>query len=179
MKEKIHPKYVECTVTCGCGEHFATRATVEKLNVEVCSKCHPFYTGKQKFVDAAGRLERFQKRFNWDDRKGQLQKDAEQAKEVRLKLVADEQAKEAKERAQRKTEKTQAKAQVKSEEAARLKAQQEAEARAAATKARIEAAAKAATEERQKQAQEKAATAAAKPAAPKPTVDKPADADKQ
>jgi large subunit ribosomal protein L31 len=63
MKSKIHPKYVPCTVTCGCGSSFVTRASVETLNVEICSSCHPFYTGKQKFVDAAGRVEKFMRRY--------------------------------------------------------------------------------------------------------------------
>jgi large subunit ribosomal protein L31 len=65
MKKDIHPKYVETTVTCGCGETFKTRSTQDKIAVEVCSKCHPFYTGKQKFVDAAGRVERFKQKFSW------------------------------------------------------------------------------------------------------------------
>lgn len=69
MKDKIHPKYVECTVTCGCGETFTTRSTREKISVDICSKCHPFYTGKEKFVDAAGRVEKFQKRFGWSKEK--------------------------------------------------------------------------------------------------------------
>lgn len=63
MKEKIHPKYVETVVTCGCGETFKTRSTKEKINVEICSKCHPFYTGKEKFVDTAGRVEKFRKKY--------------------------------------------------------------------------------------------------------------------
>ena len=63
MKEKIHPKYVECQVKCGCGNTFSTRSTQEKIHVEICSACHPFYTGKQKFVDTAGRIERFQKKY--------------------------------------------------------------------------------------------------------------------
>jgi len=63
MKKEIHPKYVETTVVCGCGETFNTRSTKSKIMVEVCSKCHPFYTGKQKFVDAAGRVERFKQRY--------------------------------------------------------------------------------------------------------------------
>jgi len=63
MKDKIHPEYVECTVTCGCGETFATRAIKNELHVEICSKCHPFYTGKQKLVDTAGRVEKFQRRY--------------------------------------------------------------------------------------------------------------------
>ena len=65
MKEGIHPRYVDCSVTCGCGNTFMTRATVPTLNVEICSNCHPFYTGKQKFVDAAGRVEKFQSRHAW------------------------------------------------------------------------------------------------------------------
>ena len=69
MKEKIHPKYVECTVTCGCGETFKTHSTIQQIRVEICSKCHPFYTGKQKFVDTAGRVEKFQKKFAWNDDK--------------------------------------------------------------------------------------------------------------
>ena len=53
MKPGIHPKYVECTVTCGCGNTFETRSTRPQIQVEVCSQCHPFYTGKQKYVDTA------------------------------------------------------------------------------------------------------------------------------
>ena len=63
MKSGIHPKYVETAVKCGCGNTFKTRSTVEKLSVEICSACHPFYTGKQKFVDTAGRIEKFQKKY--------------------------------------------------------------------------------------------------------------------
>jgi len=63
MKKKIHPKYGKCVVTCACGNTFETGSTVEKLNVEICGKCHPFFTGKQKFVDTAGRVEKFQRRY--------------------------------------------------------------------------------------------------------------------
>ena len=63
MKKDIHPDYVECTVTCGCGTTFKTRSTRPTINVEVCSRCHPFYTGKQKLLDTAGRVERFQRRY--------------------------------------------------------------------------------------------------------------------
>ena len=72
MKDKIHPKYVECTVTCGCGCTFKTRGTKPQLNVEICSQCHPFYTGAQKLVDTAGRVEKFQKKYNWDKRKAAM-----------------------------------------------------------------------------------------------------------
>ena len=63
MKAEIHPNYEECTVTCGCGNSFNTRATVKELRIEICSVCHPFYTGKQKFVDAAGRVDKFMKKY--------------------------------------------------------------------------------------------------------------------
>lgn len=63
MKEGIHPEYVETLVACGCGETFKTRSTKPKITVEICSKCHPFYTGKQRFVDSAGQIEKFQKRL--------------------------------------------------------------------------------------------------------------------
>ena len=63
MKTDIHPDYVECTVRCSCGNTFATRSTERELRVELCSECHPFYTGKQKLVDTGGRVERFQRRY--------------------------------------------------------------------------------------------------------------------
>ncbi len=64
MKAEIHPEYTEITVTCSCGETFKTRSTLgEDLTVEVCSSCHPFYTGKQKIVDSGGRVDRFKRRY--------------------------------------------------------------------------------------------------------------------
>lgn len=63
MKPNIHPEYVECTVTCGCGESFVTRSTEAQLRVDICSACHPFFTGRQKFVDTAGRIEKFMKKY--------------------------------------------------------------------------------------------------------------------
>ena len=63
MKEGIHPKYGEAVVRCVCGETFTTGSTKKELKVEICSKCHPFFTGKQKLVDAGGRVDRFKKRF--------------------------------------------------------------------------------------------------------------------
>lgn len=65
MKEKIHPAYKEIDVTCSCGNTFKTRSTMTKaLTIEVCSNCHPFYTGKQKIVDTAGRVERFRQKYS-------------------------------------------------------------------------------------------------------------------
>ena len=64
MKEKIHPKYETAKITCACGNVIETRSTVKDLKVEICSACHPFFTGKQKLVDTAGRIERFRKKYN-------------------------------------------------------------------------------------------------------------------
>jgi len=63
MKKEIHPDYKEITVTCACGNTFKTRSTAGDIQVEICSSCHPFYTGKQKYVDTAGRVEKFQKKY--------------------------------------------------------------------------------------------------------------------
>ena len=63
MKTDIHPDYVECVVHCSCCNEFVTRSTEPSLRVELCSECHPFYTGKQKLVDTGGRVERFQRRY--------------------------------------------------------------------------------------------------------------------
>ena len=76
MKADIHPKYEECTVTCGCGNKFTTRSTRKNISVEICSACHPFFTGKMKFVDTTGRVEKFQKKYNWDKRKDAKAADA-------------------------------------------------------------------------------------------------------
>jgi large subunit ribosomal protein L31 len=63
MKADIHPTYDEATVRCSCGNTFTTRSTKSDLHVELCSECHPFFTGKQKLVDSGGRVERFQRRY--------------------------------------------------------------------------------------------------------------------
>ena len=63
MKKGIHPNYQECTVTCACGETFQTGSVRKEMKVEICSKCHPFFTGKQKLVDTGGRVDRFNKRY--------------------------------------------------------------------------------------------------------------------
>ncbi len=62
MKQGIHPQYVKATVICACGNTFETRSIIPEIKVEVCSQCHPFYTGKQKIVDSEGRVERFRRR---------------------------------------------------------------------------------------------------------------------
>ncbi len=63
MKKKIHPEYFETTVTCACGNVIKTRSTSKDIRVEICSACHPFFTGKQKLIDTAGRVERFRKKY--------------------------------------------------------------------------------------------------------------------
>ena len=69
MKSGIHPEYDEATVVCGCGNKFTTRSTKKNITVEICSACHPFFTGKMKYVDTTGRVEKFQRKYNWDKRK--------------------------------------------------------------------------------------------------------------
>ena len=68
MKEGLHPDYKPTTITCACGATWETGSTKEDIHVEVCSKCHPFYTGRQKLVDTGGRVDRFKKRFNLQDK---------------------------------------------------------------------------------------------------------------
>jgi len=63
VKKDIHPEYVDCTITCACGNAIKTRATKPDIHIEICSACHPFFTGKQKFVDTEGRVERFRKKY--------------------------------------------------------------------------------------------------------------------
>ncbi|MGN0556848.1 MAG: 50S ribosomal protein L31 [Acutalibacteraceae bacterium] len=64
MKQGIHPEYDTCIVKCACGNEFETKSTKKEMRVDICSKCHPFFTGKQKLVDSGGRVDRFNKRFN-------------------------------------------------------------------------------------------------------------------
>jgi large subunit ribosomal protein L31 len=67
MKKDIHPKYEPVTITCACGNKIETRSTANITHVEICSACHPFFSGKQKLVDTAGRIERFRKKYNIKD----------------------------------------------------------------------------------------------------------------
>jgi large subunit ribosomal protein L31 len=71
VKEKIHPEYKLGTVTCACGNSWQVRSTVGDLKVEICSACHPFFTGKQKLVDSAGRVEKFRRKYNMQESKTQ------------------------------------------------------------------------------------------------------------
>ena len=68
MKENIHPKYEDATISCACGNVINTKSTKGDIRVEICSKCHPFFTGKQKLVDTGGRVDRFKKRYNLQEK---------------------------------------------------------------------------------------------------------------
>ncbi len=72
MKKKIHPEYHEVEIKCACGNVIKTRSTRKDFSVEICSSCHPFFTGQQRFVDSAGRVEKFQQKYNWEERKKEI-----------------------------------------------------------------------------------------------------------
>ena len=129
MKQGIHPEYVECTVRCTCGNTWTTRSTKSELRVDLCDKCHPFYTGQQKLVDTGGRVQRFADKFG-GAAAAQLKK-AEEAKAARAAKAAEEAAakKAAKE----------AKAAEKAKRAAEYAKKAEAEAEKAAVTAAEEA----------------------------------------
>jgi large subunit ribosomal protein L31 len=88
MKKEIHPKYTEAKVTCGCGNSFTTRSTVGNLSVEVCSNCHPFFTGQQRFLDTAGRVEKFQKKYAWNAQQAVTKATAAEKEEAKPKRKA-------------------------------------------------------------------------------------------
>jgi large subunit ribosomal protein L31 len=79
MKEGIHPEYKTASVTCACGNSFTTRSTLDSIHVEICSRCHPFFTGRQKLVDTAGRVERFRRKYEGQKGKGGKAKAAKAA----------------------------------------------------------------------------------------------------
>lgn len=80
MKKNLHPEYKTCTVTCACGNTFETRSTQEKMHLDICSQCHPFYTGKQKLVDTAGRVEQYLRKF---EKTKQIREDKEKKQSVK------------------------------------------------------------------------------------------------
>ena len=93
MKQGIHPQYVECTVTCSCGNTFKTHATVSEMKVELCNECHPFYTGQQKFVDTGGRVQRFADKFGAADKLVAEREAARKAKRAAEVAAAEEKRK--------------------------------------------------------------------------------------
>ena len=93
MKKNIHPQYYDdCKVTCACGNSFVTGSTLPEIRVELCNKCHPFYTGKQKFVDTARRVEKFQERADKKTAASAARKGKKVKKEAVAKKKADEKA---------------------------------------------------------------------------------------
>ena len=93
MKPDIHPEYKVGTVTCACGHSFQVRSTVGDMKVEICSACHPFFTGKQKLVDSAGRVEKFMRKYGMADKKAAQEK-AEEVKAVEAKAAEEKAAEE-------------------------------------------------------------------------------------
>ena len=87
MKGGTHPKYMVCKVTCACGNTFETLSLREELKIDICANCHPFYTGKQKFVDTAGRVQKFEKRFKWSDDLAKLEATKKSAAQKKKKKV--------------------------------------------------------------------------------------------
>ena len=82
MKKDVHPEYQECVVTCACGSTFKTQSTKKEIRVEICSQCHPFFTGKQKFIDSAGRIEKFKQKYG-DAKDIKAAKDLRAARDVK------------------------------------------------------------------------------------------------
>jgi len=82
MKQGIHPEYIDSTIICGCGVRIATRSTQPEIHVEICSACHPFYTGKQRLVDTAGRVERFNRKYGKKGAPEAEKAEAEKAEET-------------------------------------------------------------------------------------------------
>jgi large subunit ribosomal protein L31 len=88
MKEGIHPEYKEANVTCACGSTFTTRSTLDTIHVEICSRCHPFFTGRQKLVDTAGRVERFRRKYG-DGPAGEKKKKGKKARSAQPEAAAE------------------------------------------------------------------------------------------
>jgi len=90
LKPKIHPKYFETTITCACGNVIKTRCTVKDVRVEICSACHPFFTGKQKLVDTAGRVERFRRKYrHLEKKKAESKEEKPETKEEKPEAFPD------------------------------------------------------------------------------------------
>ena len=129
MKADIHPNYVDCTVTCSCGNTFQTRATKPEMRIDICNACHPFYTGNQKLIDTGGRVQRFTDRFG-SAREAVAAREAAKKAERAAKVAAAEEARKAAK---------EAKAARKAENAAKYAAKAEEEAKKAAEAAAAEA----------------------------------------
>jgi len=124
MKKDIHPEYRMTTVRCHCGHEFEAGSTKENISIEICSQCHPFYTGKQKLVDSAGRIERFRRKYgnyleiNKEEAKEEVKKEAKKEVEEEVKKELKEEATEEVKEATKKEVKEEAKKEEKQEETA-------------------------------------------------------------
>ena len=148
MKPGIHPEYVECTVRCSCGNTFVTRSTKSEMRLDLCNKCHPFFTGQQKFVDTGGRVQRFADKYGSASAAVMEQEQAKKAARAEAKAAAEAEKKAARE----------AKAAKKAEKAAEFAKKAEKEAKAAAEAAEAaEETAEAVAEEAPAEATEAAA----------------------
>ncbi len=154
MKKDIHPEYVECTVKCSCGNTFTTRSTKSELRIDLCNKCHPFYTGQQKFVDTGGRVQRFSDKYGSASAAVFEREQAKKAAKAEAVAAAEAEAKAAREA------KAAAKAK-RAEEYAKKAAAEEAAAAAAAAEAAAAAPAEEAPAEEAAPAEEVAAEEAA------------------
>jgi len=105
MKPSIHPRYEAVTVRCACGNEFVTRSTRKDLSIALCNGCHPFYTGKQKFVDTAGRIEKFQRRYHVAEGQGTLVREAKKVtlRQVQATAIQEEKRQKAARKAVRRT----------------------------------------------------------------------------
>ena len=97
MKKDIHPDYVDCTVTCTCGNTFTTRSTKSELRIDICNECHPFFTGTQKFIDTGGRVQRFADKFGSAKEAVAAREAARKAKRAEEVAAREEAAKAARE----------------------------------------------------------------------------------
>jgi len=125
VKPDIHPEYKVGTVTCACGHSFQVRSTVGDMNVEICSACHPFFTGKQHLVDSAGRVEKFMRKYGLADKKAAQEK-AEEVKAVEAK-AAEQKAVEEKAAAEQQAAEAKKNVAVKAETKVKAKAEEQAE----------------------------------------------------
>jgi large subunit ribosomal protein L31 len=80
LKKGIHPEYKACKIICACGNTFETRSTVGDIHVEICSNCHPFFTGKQKLIDTAGRVEKYMRKYKISEKKSESEKEEKKEK---------------------------------------------------------------------------------------------------
>ncbi len=168
MKTGIHPEYGEATITCACGEIIQTRSTQTATRIEICSKCHPFFTGKQKIVDTAGRMERFEKKYG--EVSEELDRQREEDRQARIEAAKERAQLQGAEREERKKRLAE-RQQRKEERAAVIRSSKEEAAQAEAEAAEPPTAEVPAPDEAKEEAAQAEAEAAEPPAAEGPAPD--------